>query len=575
MRLKKLYANKKGFKTVKFNETGLNFIVAEKKNKEEKDTKHTYNGVGKSLMVKIIHFCLGSQMNVNSSFCKELAGWVFYLDFAIDGIDYTAKRAVSSPQKIYLNDVEFSLSKFNEELERLCFDIPSGVSFLTFRTLIKFFIRPDIKWYVDFNGDTEGTLYANMLRNIFLLGLDVFIAQKKRELKEEFDIAKNTQKNIKEDKILSGYFDGGKDIKLRIVDLEERIKLLDSNIQTFEVAEDYREVQLKADRVEKELFSVSNSIILMNNNIESINKSLEIEINATHKDIEKIYNEAGLYFSNDLNKTLEELEDFYQNLIGNRKIRLLEQKNKLQEEITDQTKKLQELQTQLDSFMKYLGDHQALDVFLAVNDERNSLKLELDKLIDSERLISDLNEQITNIQKKQIEQTELCKKYLLEIETEWNKLRDYFRNLAKRFYPESSAGLTVSNNVGNNKKRFNYDAKIESDSSDGINHIKIFCYDMTLLFKGYHHRIDFLFHDSRLLDGTDERQKAELFKIINERFNGLNKQYILTANQNQLNEIKDYMDDEEFDNIISSNVVLRLTDENDTGKLLGVTVNID
>ena len=47
---------------------------------------------------------------------------------------------------------------------------------------------------------------------------------------------------------------------------------------------------------------------------------------------------------------------------------------------------------------------------------------------------------------------------------------------------------------------------------------------MTLLFKGQNHNIDFLFHDSRLFDGIDERQKAELFKIVFEEFMNSKKQ---------------------------------------------------
>ena len=59
MQLKKLYANKSSFRTVEFNETGLSFIVAKQKNPDNKNNGKTYNGVGKSLLVKIIHFCMG------------------------------------------------------------------------------------------------------------------------------------------------------------------------------------------------------------------------------------------------------------------------------------------------------------------------------------------------------------------------------------------------------------------------------------------------------------------------------------------------------------------------------------
>lgn len=225
--------------------------------------------------------------------------------------------------------------------------------------------------------------------------------------------------------------------------------------------------------------------------------------------------------------------------------------------------------------MKYLGDHQALDVFLSLSDKSAHLKTKLETLKKYQSLQSEYKEKLRDAEKIQLEQSETTENFLAEIETEINVLRDYFRSLAKRFYPNAVAGLSVTNNDGENLQRYNIDAKIESDNSDGINNVKIFCYDMTLLFKGQNHNIDFLFHDSRLFDGIDERQKAELFKIVYEEFSNSSKQYIATVNQNQLNEIRGYLDPEYFQKIVIDNTVLILTDDHESEKLLGITVDID
>ena len=84
MQLKKLYANKSSFRTVEFNETGLSFIVAKQKNPDNKNNGKTYNGVGKSLLVKIIHFCMGSKKKIITLSVKSsLVGsfiWIFLLE---------------------------------------------------------------------------------------------------------------------------------------------------------------------------------------------------------------------------------------------------------------------------------------------------------------------------------------------------------------------------------------------------------------------------------------------------------------------------------------------------------------
>ena len=60
MLLKKVYSNQASFRTVEFNTTGLSFVVAKQKNPGSSEQGKTYNGVGKSLLVRIIHFCLGA-----------------------------------------------------------------------------------------------------------------------------------------------------------------------------------------------------------------------------------------------------------------------------------------------------------------------------------------------------------------------------------------------------------------------------------------------------------------------------------------------------------------------------------
>jgi uncharacterized protein YydD (DUF2326 family) len=458
----------------------------------------------------------------------------------------------------------------------MCFDIPDKTSFLSFRSLLPFFLRPNKKGYVDFNGASSNfNQYQTMIANAFLLGLDVFLAQEKYKLKKENTRIKDLERNFKKDVLLRDFFTGNKDVDLTIVELKEQIEKLSKDLNNFEVAEDYYEIQKKANKIEQELFLINNKIILIQNNVDSVINSLNVKTKTDNNDIAKIYEEANVHFSDNLQKTLDDLELFYEKLITNRKIRLLEQKNKFENEIKLNSETTSNLKSELDQLMKYLGDHQALDVFLLISDESVKLKTTLDNLEKYQALQAEYKEKLRKTEKALLEQSEITENFLNKIEPEINELRDYFRSLAKRFYPTAIAGLSVSNNEGENLQRYNIDAKIESDNSDGINNVKIFCYDVTLLFKGYNHNIDFLFHDSRLYDGIDERQKTELFKMVYEKFTNSTKQYIATINQNQLNEIKHYLEPELYKKIISSNTVLTLTDDNESEKLLGITVDIN
>jgi uncharacterized protein YydD (DUF2326 family) len=575
MRLIKVYSNQKSFREVEFNQTGPSFIVAEQKNPGVSEKGQTYNGVGKSLLVRIIHFCLGASARDYKTFCGKLDGWEFSLDFIIGNSNYTARRATGEPKKIFMNNEELSIDKFNKKMKALCFETPDDISNLSFRSLIPFFIRPTKESYVAYNRPKKtGTDYQALLYNAFLLGLDVELVQKKYEIRKEQERIKKLDNNFKQDSLLREYFTGNKDVTLTLVDLEERIKRLDGNLEDFKVAEDYYDVQVEADRIESELFLLNNSVILLQNNIENISKGLDFSPDMNKETIKTIYSESKIHFPENIIKTLDDLEKFYEKLITNRKRRLLEQQNRLKLEQQDKKKELEKLQQELDKLMHYLGEHQALDLFVSLSNKRAELKAEYDSLKKYQKLQSEYKSKERQAEKSLLELTEVTENYLKAIETDIIELRDYFRSLAKIFYPNSVAGLTIESNDGDNQLRFNIDAKIESDASDGINNVKIFCYDLTLLFKGYNHRINFLFHDSRLFDGTDERQKTDIFKTIYQKFAGTDKQYIATVNQNQLDEISKHVTSEEYIEIIGQSVVLTLTDDSDSEKLLGIKVDI-
>ncbi|HHX11923.1 MAG TPA: DUF2326 domain-containing protein [Clostridiales bacterium] len=313
---------------------------------------------------------------------------------------------------------------------------------------------------------------------------------------------------------------------------------------------------------------------MQQNNIKNIDEGLNIKPDISKGDIKNIYEEANVFFNAGTTKRLDELEVFYEKLITNRKKRLLEQRNRLESEIHTKSEKSEHLQNEFNKLMQYLGEHQALDVFVNLSSKSAELKSERDSLKKYQDLQSEYKEKERNANKSLLNLSEITEKYLNEMEPNISGLRSYFRSLGKRFYPNSVSGLAIDVNDKDNQVLFDIEAKIESDTSDGINNVKIFCYDLTLLFQGHNHKMNFVFHDSRLFDGIDERQKAEIFRIAYEEFSNKNKQYIATVNQNQLSEIKSQFTDEELQKIITDNTVLTLTDESDTQKLLGIKVDI-
>ena len=577
MQLVKVYANKESFRTIEFNPSGLNFIIARQKNPGKNDDGKTYNGVGKSLLARIINYCLGASKSNYVGFCEKLGGWEFYLDFTIGILKFTVKRSTDEPQKVFLNEEEYSIEKYKSKLQELCFSIPDNIGYLSFRSLLPFFLRPSKESYVDCMGPGNvKTEYQKLLYNAFLIGLDVKLAERKYKLRKEQEGIRNLENNFKKDQLLHDFFIGSKDISLELAEINDQIKKIEDDLSKFQVAENYHDIQRQADDIHNRLFSMNNEIVILDNNIKSVEKSIQIKpaITTSAADLQKIYNEAKLFFNDDVKKTLQDIELFYANLTKSRIRRLTEQKNELMISLEQKKSEHKKLQQEFDKRIQFLGEHQALDVFLALSQECSELKTKRNDLLRYQGLQSEYKTKERQTRRELLELSEITDNYLEEVEESTIDIKDYFRYLAKSFYPRSTAGLTIQANTGENQLAFEIEPRIESDASDGINNVKIFCYDLSLLFKGKNHNVNFIFHDSRLYDGIDERQKSVMFKMIKEAFSNTNKQYIATINQNQLNELQANMSLEEYNEIFHNHTILTLTDDDDSEKLLGIQVDI-
>ncbi|OJV54275.1 MAG: hypothetical protein BGO31_13070 [Bacteroidetes bacterium 43-16] len=574
MQLISLTSNQTSFKPVVFkNAAGLNFIVAKQNQADKVDKKKTFNGVGKSLLIAIIHFCLGS--NKNESFKKHLPGWEFTLRFKIGQTEYLISRVTDGQQKIRLDGEDIKLSELTSRLGDLLFEIPADIDYLSFRSLLPFFIRPRRGSYVSFKDPNELRKdYQILMTNSFLLGLNVYLVKEKYRLRVERERIKALIKELSNDQLLKDFFSGSKDVSLATDDLTEKINRLESDLSQFDVAEDFYEIKNEADRLRRELEKTQNEIVLFQNQVQNIDESLKKTPDLKRESIERIYREASVSLSDSVTKKLEDLEAFYKHLSTSRQKRLVDQKEELNREINALVNKFQREKVQFDATLKYLDTHQALDVFVKLTNRLSDLKSEKDKLQRYDELLKQYQDQKIKLDRDFVDETGKTAAYLDVPEGVIKELRDFFRELAKHFYPDSAAGITIKNNDGDNQVRYDFDAKIQADASDGINSVKIFCYDITLLLRGAGHNVDMIFHDSRLIDGIDPRQVAVLFQVLQEYIVPSGRQYILTVNQNHLDDVRPYLTPEEYQSIILDNVCHNLEDDSPESKLLGIQVDM-
>jgi uncharacterized protein YydD (DUF2326 family) len=573
MRLISLTANQDSFHPVIFNKSGVSLITGTKKDPDRRDDSRTYNGVGKSLIIALIHFCLGS--NKIKAFKEKIPDWEFTLKFEHRGEEITVTRSTSSQDRLIVDGVVRRQREFASTIEKEVFNLPEPIKYLTFRSLICSFIRRQRSSYEAFDkAEPNGTPYQQKLRMAFLLGLDVGLIIDKNRLRMEKEDIRKLRENLQKDPIFIEFFTQNKDPDIELQDLNMKIARLEKKLQDFEVAEDYHERQEEANEVTKEAQKLRNQIALITNAIKNIDQSLKLRPDLAPDQLFKVYEEAQVALAEAVKHTVEKVADFHKNLLETRIIRLTAEKNKLLKEEDTYRDMLEGLNDRSNHLMQFLGTHGALDEFVALTNELSYYKGVADKLEDYKKLIEKYSNSIQRIAAAMSNDTIRANEYLNEIKPLLLNNLSVFRSFSERFYGERPGGLTVKNNEGDNQIRFDINAHIKDDASDGINEVKIFCFDMTVLTLRHNHEVNFIFHDSRLFSNMDPRQAATAFKIAKDVSSNQGTQYIASVNQDQLEKIREYFDDQEYSEFVEDAVVLELTDEGASGKLLGIEVDM-
>lgn len=573
MRLIRLSSNMNSFHTVEFKD-GLNLIIGKQANPDDKSLDKTYNGVGKSLLIYILHFCLGSNKIV--PFEEKIPGWEFTLEFSIDGELYTSVRNTSNQSKIFLNGEKLTLAKFRSMMLEKEFGVTEKINNLTFNTLFPRFIRRDRESYVTYDTFIKKEQeYSKVLNNSFLLGLETEFVTEKQRLRTLFRQTKDLKTNIEEDSIIRDHFNNNEDTEIEILDLEDNIEKLKNEISEFKISANYKEIEKEADEKHYLLKELENKRTLINNSIKHINKSLEVKPDLSEMKVINLYNQAQIEVPEMVVKKMEEAIKFQKNLLKNRNKRLVNEKIKNQDKLDATEALIEGVGKEFDKALRYLDTHGALGDYNALNKKLNDMQTKLERLNEYQEILRTYKKKLKDVQSDFSTQDNETDNYLENIQDLLEEIMSTFRELSKAFYEKKPGGIKIINNGGDNTIRFDIIAKIQDDSSDGVNEVKIFCFDMTILLLKQNHKFEFLFHDSRLFGNMDPRQRYCLLKVAYEKVNNAGLQYIATINEDILLSFKDLMTEEEYTNIIEESTRLVLTDESDKSKLLGIQVDMD
>ncbi len=563
MKLIELSCDQPSFKTIRFNPEGLTLIVGDgsKKNSSEGSS----NGVGKTLSLGLLHHCFGA--NTNPRLAAAVPEWMFRLDFLLSGTFHYIERS-GNGKKILLDGKKITVTAlrkwFNKEGP---FNLDKKIKGLTFRSLFTRFARLKQSDCIEPIKTSQEKDFDGLLRSGFLLGIDTTLVLSKKESKVDLGSIRTSKNNWKNDKILHEVFRAGAKPKVRAEWLEKELKRIKADLDAFQVAEDYRQIELSAGDLTNLLRENEKKQEIIRFQIDGINKTLTLHPDISKDDLLALYEGLTAVFKKKALAHFEAVEEFHNSLSANRKKRLELDRLELQEELKKLEEKRQSIADERDKLLQSLQGKRALDEYATLAQKYAEFQEELQRLREFLSYSSKLQEKEQEIKEKRIEEDRKATEYERTDPLDFMDKR--FKELANLLYPGLPAGILLENNTGDNQLRYNLSVTIEGEDSDGINAARIIIFDWLITMYGANHSMGLLWHDNRLFAHIDPLPRAQWFRHLLRSLPGTGKQYIASLNTENYQAMCQHLEKEEQQQLESS-IQLVLRGDNPANKLLGI-----
>ncbi|MEP1079329.1 DUF2326 domain-containing protein [Leptolyngbya sp. PL-A3] len=576
-----VFANRNSFKAVEFL-PGFNVILADRA--ETSSARESRNGLGKSTLIEIIHFCLGSRTRKGTGLTvSALRGWAFSLRLTLAGREMVVTRSVDEPSRVTIQgdtsgwaiqprveegEFFFRVEDWKKILGALVFGLSTNEErqFIpTFRSLISYFIRPGKDAFsTPFEYFRKQPEWEKQVFNTFLLGLAWEDASDWQGLKEQEKLLDSLKKLKKTNQagVATRILGSLGELEAARVRIEQQLQRRGEELNNFRVHPQYHELQQEANLLTTEIHDITNENLFNRQLLTFYQSSLEQENEPSQNDVTRLYESAGVELPGLVSRRLEEVEVFHRQIIENRREFLSTEVKRLRRTIAELDKIIREKTNQRAARLEVLQTHGALE-------EHTRLQ---ELYLETRSNLNDINQRIDELRKVEEGKSSLrIEKELLKQRTR----RDYEERHAQAeraiaLFNSNSQALydapgTLAINVGS--AGFQFNVEIERDRSEGIGKMKIFCYDLMLaqLWSQRELSPNILIHDSTLFDGVDERQVALALELAARESERLGFQYICALNSDMVPST-DFSPGFNF----KSFVRLRLTDD-EGGNLLGVS----
>ena len=564
MKLVSLSANRASFRRVDFRPAGLTIILGDGLHSEERQDGDS-NGVGKTLALRLVHFCLGGQ-KAPKAIRASAADWVFTLDIQVGASFHRIDRS-GDGEFIALDERSVKIGELRKWLDvNGGFALRDGSRY-SFRSLFPRFSRPDAADCASPISLAKETPPQALQRTLYLLGANDELAWIKESLKERLDTFRNELKLFNETPSIRDVFTSGHQPKIRLKEIIGQLLKLQSQMAEFSASRDYREMEKEVDQLNREMRETSDYLRLKEFELGGVLEAQHQRADITKEELISLYDGLVSVFQPKVLRHLDEVQAFQAALSTNRADRLSSERTKLENEIDAMRNRAQEIEHRRAPLVQRMGGRRILDDYASLSRELASLEEEKRRIESYLQFDQVTRKKMQEARTSMVEQDTIALNYVQS-----EPLADHdtdYRSLIHNLYPEAVAGIVLTNNDGQNRIRFDLDVIVQGQDSDGIGNARVLCFDWLLFTTGRRTELDFLWHDNRLFADVDPKPRAQWFKILLESDELNDRQYIASLNSENFESMVSNLSPDQAGQLREA-VVLTLQGDRDENRLMGI-----
>jgi uncharacterized protein YydD (DUF2326 family) len=554
-------------------------------------------------VIELLHFLLGGRADKGSLPLKpELTGQTFSLelDWPAPGITYrvvntfdgstnriyrsrdstyrlSVSRSGASRDRVIFNPAlsivgqedltgagQATNAEWQAAIEFALFNLPPDHPCVSGRSMLSYYMRRASAH--SFNSATRHHSMqssADIAGNLcYLFGLNWQVAAEYKDISDQEGLRRKLRQAAK-DPILGRIVGNAAELRSQIAVAEQRTQVLERQLNGFRVLPEYERLKAEADSLTWQLKSETDRDVIDRQNLTQLEEAIEEEQPPESDYVERVYAELGVQFPDSIRRSYQDVRNFHDSVVRNRRYYLESEIRAIRERMVTRREMMEQLDTRRAVIMSTLEHGGALNSFLSLQKVLARDQADVETLRNRYEAADALEATDRQIKARKVELQERMSADLSEREAAVNQATVLFSDYARALYGEDRQAYLV---ISADESGVKFSPHIESDESQGISSMVIFCFDLTMAVIAHRggRGPDFLVHDSHLFDGVDSRQIARALQLGSSVAADEGIQYIVTMNSDDLQKAAGHgFNAEQY------LLPVRLTDDREDGGLFG------